>query len=308
MNNKIPLRLLAESLAEKTGISTEQAQIFIKTLFQHIADGLYAGEDVSVDGLGQFMVANDVNNPIEFQPCEELVDELNAPFALFSPVEIHDKESIDSIKNIDIEFDTPSTESEDDKAPAEENETVNDEELPDSTEILTQKVIDTVANISPAEIEESFEQGDSEESIPVTDEILPPPLPEEIDYSEVSKSKEYPEDVELSDVEVSTLSEAEELEAVIAPEIIEDLVQEKEPLNLAVEEPNEPQTSVDSEQFESEMTVIPESEEQKHEYYVRKSSRFGLGFIIGLIVGLLLGAIALACYAIYFVNTGLSLL
>ncbi len=339
MNTKIPLRLLADRMAAKTDLSSDLAQTFTKALFQHVADALYSGEEVAVEGLGTFLTANDINNPILFSPCDELLDELNAPFALFSPVEIHNAESLDSLNEVDAEFHA-----------AEEVETVED--------------FDHVSS-GPEECDSTADEKIEEtiESSIKPSEVLPPPLPDEIEkrdnivaeeqglddvsnasevtiaaekidhdpkavtgsdirsydnilISEANDTSDTPEDVVSNEAEDFTEVDgpAEDAESAELPNPAESEVNTLEDEVDKVDESPQVFDSVDKISEDNmtfvdlQPTIIPESEEQTHDYYVRKSSRFGLGFVMGLIVGLLIGALALACYAIYFVNTGISLL
>lgn len=287
MNNKIPLRLLAEKVAASSGVTPEVAQDFIKALFRLVADSLYAGEEVEIDGLGKFVASIDTNNPIKFLPCDQLADELNAPFALFSPIEIKDSDSIDSILAIDSN-----------DFPEEQPSAEETQEIPADL-----RSVEETPAVEEAPSSEPLEETAAED--PVT--ILPPPLPEEADASEtgyipdiVNEPVRDPIDCrpvakDTVDTEVLEIEEPEAASATVESAVIDEI----QPVV---------DTAAANEAEDSGLTVVPESEEQTYQYYVRKSSRFGIGFAMGIIVGLLIGAIALACYAIYFVNTGKSLL
>ncbi|MDE6052111.1 MAG: HU family DNA-binding protein [Paramuribaculum sp.] len=309
MNNKIPLRTLAESMAEKAGVSPAEAQGFIKAVFQQVIEALYAGDDVELDSFGKFTTVSNLSDPICFTPCDELVDEMNAPFALFSPIEIQDADSIDSIMS--VEHDVVQPEVEETAAP-EVEDTVASEDAPTSFE--TEPIVEVYAERRDAEVEhyeiemtqsdfvEKAEEEPREE--PKAEVALPddlPELPETVINEDAEDVPELPE--ALTEVETT---EAEK-EVMPEPTVSEPMAVEEEQIAAPVSQVSEPIPAVAPTIDYTEPTVIPESEEQRTDYYVQRSSRFGLGFVLGLIVGLLIGAIALACYAIYFVNTGLSL-
>lgn len=133
--------------------------------------------------------------------------------------------------------------------------------------------------------------------------------------------KETPVDVEENDEPASDEPEdeiAEESDTIAAEEIeqadapaVEESVEEEDAVEETVEEAVEEVVEEDNveaadlQDFESQ-SYIPEDEEEYIEYYDRPKSKFGLGFIIGLLVGLLIGALALAGYAIFFVNASSS--
>ena len=145
--------------------------------------------------------------------------------------------------------------------------------------------------------EEPHEEPKAEVTLP--DDL--PDLPESVIIEDAEDVPELPE--ALTEVETT------EAEKEVMPEstVSEPIAEEEEQIAAPVSQVSEPIPEATTTIDYTEPTVIPESEEQRTDYYVQRSSRFGLGFVLGLIVGLLIGAIALACYAIYFVNTGLSL-
>ena len=86
MNRKIPLRVLAESVAEATGMSMDASQQFIKDVFSLIGDELKNGETVDFPGLGVFSVSQNHDCPVSFKAAPQIADDLNAPFAMFEPM------------------------------------------------------------------------------------------------------------------------------------------------------------------------------------------------------------------------------
>lgn len=90
MNEKIPLKRFATAVAEKSGIDAAEAEAFIKALFKLVADELRTGQSVHVGGLGEFRLTNNPADPVVFVPDAAWADAVNAPFAMFEPVELAD--------------------------------------------------------------------------------------------------------------------------------------------------------------------------------------------------------------------------
>lgn len=88
MNEKIPLKRFATAVAEKSGIDTAEAEAFIKALFKLVADELRTGQSVHVGGLGEFRLTNNPDDPVVFIPDVAWAEAVNAPFAMFEPVEL----------------------------------------------------------------------------------------------------------------------------------------------------------------------------------------------------------------------------
>lgn len=88
MNEKIPLRTLADRVAETTGRSSSDMETLIKRLFELIAEGLHEGRKVEVKGLGTFSLSDNPADPVEFCPAAAWAERVNAPFAMFEPEEL----------------------------------------------------------------------------------------------------------------------------------------------------------------------------------------------------------------------------
>ena len=89
MNCKIPFQEIAGLMAEKAGVTREEAEAFAKAFFDIIASRLKEGETIRIKGLGNF-VPSDSENGVDFVADPELAETLNAPFALFEPEEVAD--------------------------------------------------------------------------------------------------------------------------------------------------------------------------------------------------------------------------
>lgn len=103
MNRKIPLRVLAESVAEATGMSMDASQQFIKDAFSLIGDELKNGETVDFPGLGVFSVSQNHDCPVSFKAAPQIADDLNAPFAMFEPMVMGENVSEEELNAITVD-------------------------------------------------------------------------------------------------------------------------------------------------------------------------------------------------------------
>lgn len=262
MNDKIPLRQLAEEISSETGVSVDRANAFIKATFEIIGNRLLDGEAVSLPGIGRFLPMQDPENPVVFDPDVKFAEELNAPFSMFEPAEVDSAISAAQLKEIDEEFieKTAPVVTEEaavpDEPPAAEKENAQPAEDTAATDGDDEKV-SCVAVESPDTAVSAGECHTATREIPARQEAQPEPETEKATETETAAEPE-------ADAEPETEVETEaEPAAAIAP------------------------------------TCIPEDEEEFVEYH-RPRSRFGIGFLVGLLTGLLIGAIALAAYAVYF--------
>lgn len=105
MNTRIGLQELSVAMASITGRGQDECEQFVRTLFSVITESLAQGESVKVKGLGTFKcivvkarksvnIHNGEENLIPshkratFTPDKAMADAVNAPFAMFEPVEI----------------------------------------------------------------------------------------------------------------------------------------------------------------------------------------------------------------------------
>ena len=105
--SKNSLTVLAQKLAEKTGISQQDAELFIRKMFDVVNEGLQADKQVKMKWLGTFKVTSvkdresvDVNtgeriliegrDKISFTPDNILKEIINKPFAQFETVVVND--------------------------------------------------------------------------------------------------------------------------------------------------------------------------------------------------------------------------
>lgn len=112
--SKNSLTVLAQKLAEKTGISQQDAELFIRKMFDVVNEGLQAEKQVKMKWLGTFKVTPvkdresvDVNtgeriviegrDKISFTPDTILKEIINKPFAQFETVVVNDGVEFDEI-------------------------------------------------------------------------------------------------------------------------------------------------------------------------------------------------------------------
>lgn len=115
MDNKINLSQLAESLAQKGGMSKTAAEQFVRNFFDLISENVIKEGLVKVKGLGTFKIVQledresvNVNTgqrftieghqKISFTPDAELKERINLPFAAFDTVEITPEQADELIR------------------------------------------------------------------------------------------------------------------------------------------------------------------------------------------------------------------
>lgn len=90
MNNTIILNQLSETIAKLTGVTADDAELFVRELSALIAERLETDGQVEVPGLGTFVVSDET---VVYAPDSTLAEEINAPFAAFEAIELPDDES-----------------------------------------------------------------------------------------------------------------------------------------------------------------------------------------------------------------------
>lgn len=126
MNAKISLPDITAALAKATEYDIDTCEAFIKDLFATISQTLISGESVKVKGIGTFKAIDvesrksvNVNTGYEmiipghrkvsFTPDKTMAEAVNAPFAMFEPVELADSVSEEMLNNGINEADIPTT-------------------------------------------------------------------------------------------------------------------------------------------------------------------------------------------------------
>ena len=172
--SKISLSDLAQRLAEKSGISLQDAELFIRKMFDVANEGLQSDKLVKMKWLGTFKVmavkdreSVDVNtgeriliegrDKISFTPDNILKEIVNKPFAQFETVVVNDGVDFDEI---DRKFEN-----------AEEDGSVSDSTLecvPDSDNSSLESFVEQDSPVTSGVIDFLDEENDA----PVSDEMI----------------------------------------------------------------------------------------------------------------------------------------
>lgn len=242
--SKISLSDLAQRLAEKSGISQQDAELFIRKMFDVANEGLQSDKLVKVKWLGTFKVmavkdreSVDVNtgeriiiegrDKISFTPDNILKEIVNKPFAQFETVVVNDGVNFDEI---DRKFEN----AEEVSSPEEVFESKNDS--------VSENVSDTVdSSVVAFGEQESLETSgvidflDEENDAPVSDEMIV--IGEELPRENAAEPEEKKLEVSEPEKSEPATSESEEMESeVSAQNEVESVVSDEEKESILKEE------------------------------------------------------------------------
>lgn len=253
--SKISLSDLAQRLAEKSGISLQDAELFIRKMFDVANEGLQSDKLVKMKWLGTFKVmavkdreSVDVNtgeriiiegrDKISFTPDNILKEIVNKPFAQFETVVVNDGVDFDEIdrKFENAEEDGPVSDSTLECVPDSENSSVESFVEQDSS--ATSGVIDFL---------------DEENAAPVSDEMIV--IGERLSQENVAEPEEKkPEGLEPAATEPAATEPAVFKPAVSEPVESESATSELETKESEVPAQNEVESVVSDEENESTLT------------------------------------------------------
>ena len=248
--SKISLSDLAQRLAEKSGISLQDAELFIRKMFDVANEGLQSDKLVKMKWLGTFKVmavkdreSVDVNtgeriiiegrDKISFTPDNILKEIVNKPFAQFETVVVNDGVDFDEIdrKFENAEEDGPVSDSTLECVPDSENSSV--ESFVEQDSPVTSGVIDFL---------------DEENAAPVSDEMIV--IGERLSQENVAEPEEKkPEGSEPAATEPAVFKPA-----VSEPVESESATSELETKESEVPAQNEVESVVSDEEKESTLT------------------------------------------------------
>lgn len=248
--SKISLSDLAQRLAEKSGISLQDAELFIRKMFDVANEGLQSDKLVKMKWLGTFKVmavkdreSVDVNtgeriiiegrDKISFTPDNILKEIVNKPFAQFETVVVNDGVDFDEIdrKFENAEEDGPVSDSTLECVPNSENSSLESFVEQDSS--ATSGVIDFL---------------DEENAAPVSDEMIV--IGERLSQENVAEPEEKkPEGSEPAATEPAVFKPA-----VSEPVESESATSELETKESEVPAQNEVESVVSDEEKESTLT------------------------------------------------------
>ena len=278
--SKISLSDLAQRLAEKSGISQQDAELFIRKMFDVANEGLQSDKLVKMKWLGTFKVmavkdreSVDVNtgeriiiegrDKISFTPDNILKEIVNKPFAQFETVVVNDGVDFDEI---DRKFENAE---EEDSEAGNAAETLADiEKVPSSESVSasennsSSEKISASGNIPASEGSSvvSFEEYESPETsgvidfldeendAPVSDEMIV--IGEELPQENVAESEEKEPEVS----EPAATEPAVFKPEVSEPEISEPATSESEEMESEVPAQDEVEPIVSDEAKESTLT------------------------------------------------------
>lgn len=249
--SKISLSDLAQRLAEKSGISLQDAELFIRKMFDVANEGLQSDKLVKMKWLGTFKVmavkdreSVDVNtgeriiiegrDKISFTPDNILKEIVNKPFAQFETVVVNDGVDFDEIdrKFENAEEDGPVSDSTLESVPDSENSSV--ESFVEQDSPATSGVIDFL---------------DEENDAPVSDEMIV------IGEKRLSlENVAEPEEKKPEGSEPAATEPAVFKPAVSEPEESESATSELETKESEVPAQNEVESVVSDEENESTLT------------------------------------------------------
>lgn len=248
--SKISLSDLAQRLAEKSGISLQDAELFIRKMFDVANEGLQSDKLVKMKWLGTFKVmavkdreSVDVNtgeriiiegrDKISFTPDNILKEIVNKPFAQFETVVVNDGVDFDEI---DRKFEN-----------AEEDGSVFDSTLecvPDSENSSVESFVEQDSPATSGVIDFLDEENDA----PVSDEMIV--IGERLSLENVAEPEEKkPEGSEPAATEPAVFKPA-----VSEPEESESATSELETKESEVPAQNEVESVVSDEENESTLT------------------------------------------------------
>lgn len=253
--SKISLSDLVQRLAEKSGISLQDAELFIRKMFDVANEGLQSDKLVKMKWLGTFKVmavkdreSVDVNtgeriliegrDKISFTPDNILKEIVNKPFAQFETVVVNDGVDFDEIdrKFENAEEDGPVSDSTLECVSDSENSSVESFVEQDSS--ATSGVIDFL---------------DEENAAPVSDEMIV--IGERLSQENVAEPEEKkPEGLEPAATEPAATEPAVFKPAVSEPVESESATSELETKESEVPAQNEVESVVSDEEKESTLT------------------------------------------------------
>ena len=286
--SKNSLNVLGKKLAEKTGLSQQEAELFIKKMFDVVNEGLQDDKQVKVKWLGTFKVTSvkdresvDVNtgerividgrDKISFTPDNILKEIVNKPFAQFETVVVNDGVEFDEI---DKKFEAEEQMNENQQVKESKEQMVENQQTEESEEQMNENqqtaeaeasdVIDFLDESDTSAVTDKTETlsvsnevvviGDSETSNEASSQISNEAFPEIITETIVQNSV---------DVMKPAVNEPEEVqkdqEQVQAPEVqLKEDAQSEPEVQDKVNVQDEPEESVQDES-EADAEIEPES-------------------------------------------------
>ena len=101
--SKISIQQLASQIPDDLlGDDLQVKLSFVRLLFETISNELSSGNEVSVKGLGRFLLTGNENEPVSFEPEKSFAESVNAPFAGFMPEPLSPEVTEEMLSQFDI--------------------------------------------------------------------------------------------------------------------------------------------------------------------------------------------------------------
>ena len=143
MSTTLALPGIVEYFVATTGCTADEARNYLAEFSDIIGDSMHKGESVEIAGIGTFKrIGAGEGAEVAFEPSETLTEAVNAPFAMFDPVELDDEvteEMLDTAID-ESDFYTPEEDSAEDESseaeetPAPESESEDEPESEEASE------------------------------------------------------------------------------------------------------------------------------------------------------------------------------
>lgn len=281
--SKNSLNVLGKKLAEKTGLSQQEAELFIKKMFDVVNEGLQDDKQVKVKWLGTFKVTSvkdresvDVNtgerividgrDKISFTPDNILKEIVNKPFAQFETVVVNDGVEFDEI---DKKFEAEEQMNENQQVKESKEQMVENQQTEESEEQMNEnqqtaeaeKPLNANPQVAEAEASDVIDFLDESDTSAVTDKTETLSVSNEvvvIGDSETSNEASSQISNEASSQisnEASSQTSNEAFPEIITETIVQNSVDVMKP---AVNEPEEVQKEQEQVQKEQEQVQAPE--------------------------------------------------
>ena len=270
--SKNSLNVLGKKLAEKTGLSQQEAELFIKKMFDVVNEGLQDDKQVKVKWLGTFKVTSvkdresvDVNtgerividgrDKISFTPDNILKEIVNKPFAQFETVVVNDGVEFDEI---DRKFEAEEQMNENQQVKESKEQMVENQQTEESEEQMNENQ-QTAEAEKPMNANPQVAEAEASDVIDFLDESDTSAVTDKTETLSVSNEVVVIGDSETSNAASSQTSN-EAFPEIITETIVQNSVDVMKP---AVNEPEEVQK--DQEQVQDPEVQLKENAQDEPE-------------------------------------------
>ena len=278
--SKNSLNVLGKKLAEKTGLSQQEAELFIKKMFDVVNEGLQDDKQVKVKWLGTFKVTSvkdresvDVNtgerividgrDKISFTPDNILKEIVNKPFAQFETVVVNDGVEFDEI---DKKFEAEEQMNENRQVKESKEQMVENQQTEESEEQMNENQ-QTAEAEKPLNANPQVAEAEASDVIDFLDESDTSAVTDKTETLSVSNEVVVIGDSETSNEASSQISNeaSSQISNEAFPEIITETIVQKsvDVMKPAVNEPEEVQK--DQEQVQDPEVQLKENAQDEPE-------------------------------------------